>query len=411
MLRLFNTYSQQKEPFESADPAGKLARIYVCGVTPYDTSHMGHAMVGVFFDTLHRYLEYLGYEVKHIQNLTDIDDDMIKRAKRENVPFDELGRRWDKIYRDGLTAINVQPFDVYVPATTEVPKMVELVSGLVEKGFAYPAADGNVYFRAARFGQYGALSHLDEAQMLEKARTAASDSLADAPGNPAKESDMDFIIWQAAQPDEPNWESPFGPGRPGWHIECSAITLKYMGANFEIHGGGADLIFPHHSSEIAQSESFSGKHPFVKYWMHVGMVHLGGEKMSKSLGNLVLVRDALKDFSPDALRLYLLSTHYRLALHYTPAEVGQAEQQITLLKQALNEQSNPAGPAFDFAPWLAGFYTALDDDMDTPLAIQAALGLARSISQTANEQNSAQAQKVLREMLGLLGLFLAQSGN
>lgn len=407
MLRLFNTYSQQKEPFESLDPGGKLARIYTCGVTPYDTSHMGHALVAVLFDTLHRYLEYIGYEVQHVQNITDIDDDIIKRANRDGVPFDELGRRWNEIYLDSLRSLNVLPFYKYIPATTEVPEMVKIVKGLIDKGYAYPARDGNIYFRAARFEAYGALSHLSASEMLEKARTAATDSLADEPGNPAKESDLDFIVWQAARPGEPNWESPWGPGRPGWHIECSAISMKYLGAQFEIHGGGADLIFPHHSSEIAQSEGCTGQHPFVKYWMHIGMVHLGGEKMSKSLGNLVLVRDALKEFSADAIRLYLLSTHYRTPLHYEAAGVAQAEKQIALLKQALHAETDAAGETLDFAPWLAGFLTALDDDLDTPLAVESALRLARQIVEAGQSQNVAPAQKTLRDMVGLLGLFVA----
>ncbi len=410
MLRLFNTYSQQKEVFESADPGGKLARIYVCGITPYDSSHMGHAMVAVFFDTLHRYLEHLDYEVTQAQNITDIDDDIIKRARRDNVPYDELGQRWNKIYLDALAAVNVQPFDLYIPATTEVPKMVEMVVGLVEKGFAYPARDGNIYFRAASFPDYGKLSRLSPAELLEKGRAAATDSLMDTPGNPAKESDLDFIIWQTAQPGEPSWESPFGPGRPGWHIECSAITSKYLGSQFEIHGGGADLIFPHHSSEIAQSEACSGKHPFVKYWMHVGMVHLGGEKMSKSLGNLVLVRDVIKEHSPDALRLYLLSTHYRDALHYEVSGVVQAETQIALLRQALQATSDSAGSVVEFANWEDTFFTALDDDMDTPRAIHAALALAQALVVAAQDGQDIQAaQESLRDMVGLLGLFLAQT--
>jgi L-cysteine:1D-myo-inositol 2-amino-2-deoxy-alpha-D-glucopyranoside ligase len=410
MLRLFNTYSQQKEAFEPVEPGSKEARIYVCGITPYDSSHMGHAMVGVFFDTLHRYLEHLGYQVKHVQNLTDVDDDIFKRARRDKVDPQELGQRWNQIYIDSLAALNVQPHDSYVPASAEVPEMIKVVQGLVEKGFAYPASDGNVYFRAARYPEYGALAHLSQTEMLEKARAAAEDSLADQPGNPAKESDLDFIIWQQSAPDEPSWDSPFGAGRPGWHIECSAIGLKHLGDRFEIHGGGADLMFPHHSSEIAQSESFTGKHPFVKYWLHVGMVHLDGEKMSKSLGNLVLVRDALKTLSPDALRLYLLNTHYRTPLHYKAEDVSEWETRVALLKQALAVEGNAEGATLEFAPHLAGFFTALDDDMDTTLAIQAALGLAQNIVEGAQQgQNVAPAQKTLRDMLKILGLFVAEA--
>ncbi len=403
MLMLYNSLSQQKEEFKSADPAGKLARIYVCGVTPYDTSHMGHALVATVFDVLHRYLEHLGYEVQHAQNLTDIDDDIIKRAKREGVPYDELGQRWDKIYRDGLAAINCLPFDLYIPASSVVDKIKVIVAALIEQEQAYLAGDGNVYFRAASFPKYGDLAHTDTATLLEKARAAAEDSLADRPGNPAKESDLDFIIWQASQPGEPAWPSPWGEGRPGWHIECSAITLDNFGPQFEIHGGGADLLFPHHSSEIAQSESYTGKSPFVRHWMHIAMLFLGGEKMSKSLGNLVLIRDALQKHSVDALRLYLLgAAHYRTQLHYEEEAVQQAEGKAQILRDALT-WSAQAGKAHS-EQWAKRFYTALDDDFNTPLAIETILGLASAILEG---QVGSEGQQQLRYQAGLLGLPLA----
>jgi L-cysteine:1D-myo-inositol 2-amino-2-deoxy-alpha-D-glucopyranoside ligase len=403
MLKLYNTLSQQKENFKSVDPGGKLARIYVCGVTPYDTSHMGHALVATVFDVLHRYLEHSGYEVQHIQNLTDIDDDIIKRARRDGQPYDELGRRWDALYRDGLRAINCLPFDNYVPASTVIEPIVKMVGTLVEKQAAYLAADGNVYFRASSFPEYGELAHLDLAGMLEKARAGAEDSLVDFPGNPAKESDLDFIVWQAARPDEPAWASPWGQGRPGWHIECSAISTQNLGQQFEIHGGGADLIFPHHSSEIAQSETFSGKSPVVRYWMHVAMLYLGGEKMSKSLGNLILINEALKKNSADALRLYLLGQeHYRTPLHFSQEGLDRAEQQADLLRKALAAE---ALGREDSQPWVARFYAAMDDDLDTPGAIQALLELARAVRE---KQVGYQVQEQLRYMGGLLGLPLAQ---
>lgn len=401
MLKLYNTLSQEKELFKSADPGGKLARIYVCGVTPYDTSHMGHALVAVVFDVLHRYLEHSGYQVSHIQNLTDIDDDIIKRARRDNVPYDELSQRWNQIYLEGLAAINCLPFDKYVPASTVVEPIKEMVGKLVAVGAAYQASEGNVYFRAASFPEYGALAHLGMAEMLEKAKAAAVDSLADQPGNPAKESDMDFIIWQAMRPGEPFWESQWGPGRPGWHIECSAITLHEHGPQFEIHGGGADLIFPHHSSEIAQSETYTGQKPSVRYWMHVAMLYLGGEKMSKSLGNLILIKDVLKTHSADVLRLYLLgAAHYRTPLHFEVAGLDRAEQQVGLLRRAL--EANPTSDA-DAGQWKEHFYAALDDDLDTPRAIESLLGLSNAILEG---QAGRQAQTDLRYMAGLLGLPL-----
>lgn len=402
MFKLYNTLSQSKEEFRSFDPGGKLARIYVCGVTPYDTSHMGHALVATVFDVLHRYLEHLGYEVLHLQNLTDIDDDIIKRARRDNVPYDELGRRWDNIYRDGLAAINCLPFDKYVPASTVIPQIIELVGKLLAAGRAYPASDGNIYFRAASFPGYGKLAHLDEAKLLEKARAAAKDSLADAPGNPAKESDLDFIIWQKSQSGEPSWETDWGAGRPGWHIECSAISTTHLGDQFEVHGGGSDLIFPHHSSEIAQSESVSGKSPLVRHWMHVAMLYLDGEKMSKSLGNMILIKEALETHSADALRLYLLGAeHYRTPLHFERAGLDRAEQQADLLRRALAATS--AGST-DAHAWASRFYTALDDDLDTPLAIESLLALANAILEG---QVDTQGQAKLGYLAGMLGLPLA----
>ncbi len=402
MLKLYNTLSQQKEVFQSADPGGKLARIYVCGVTPYDTSHMGHALVAVVFDVLHRYLEHSGYEVLHLQNLTDIDDDIFKRARRDNVPYDELAQRWDKIYRDGLAAINCLPFDKYVPASTIVEPIIEIVGKLLAVNAAYKAGDGNVYFRAASFPEYGTLSHLSAAELLEKSRAAAADSLADEPGNPAKESDMDFIIWQAARADEPSWETSWGAGRPGWHIECSAISTSYLGSQFEVHGGGADLIFPHHSSEIAQGETANGVSPLVRYWMHVAMLFLGGEKMSKSLGNLILINQVLKTHSADALRLYLLgAVHYRTPLHFDTAGLDRAEQQAAVLGRALQSPASGPGQADS---WVGRFYAAMDDDLDTPRAIASLLELADAILEG---QIGPEGQTQLRYMSGLLGLPLA----
>ncbi len=403
MLKLYNSLSQQKEEFKSADPGGKLARIYVCGVTPYDTSHMGHALVATVFDVLHRYLEHSGYQVQHVQNLTDIDDDIIKRARRDNVPYDELSQRWNQIYLDGLAAINCLPFDRYVPASSVIEPIKETVGKLVEMGAAYQASDGNVYFRAASFPTYGALAHLGTAELLEKARAAAEDSLVDRPGNPAKESDLDFIVWQATQPGEPAWESEWGAGRPGWHIECSTISLTELGPQFEIHGSGADLIFPHHSSEIAQSETVSGKSPFVRYWLHVAMLYLGGEKMSKSLGNLILIHDVLKTHSADALRLYLLgAAHYRTPLHFDVAALDQAEQQAALLRQALEANVSDSGQA---EQWSSRFYAAMDDDLDTPKATESLVGLAKAILEG---QSGSEGQSQLRYMTGLLGLPLAE---
>jgi L-cysteine:1D-myo-inositol 2-amino-2-deoxy-alpha-D-glucopyranoside ligase len=409
-LKLYSTHSQQKEAFKSFDPSGKLARIYVCGVTPYDTSHMGHAMTALTFDVLHRYLEHLSFTVKHVQNITDIDDDILKRAKRDGADWQELGQKWNQIYLDSLATLNCLPFDAYIPATAKIPEIITLVGQLLEKGYAYHAKDGNIYFEAAKFPAYGKMSHLSEQEMLEKAHAAAADSFVDDPANAAKKDVRDFIVWQAHTPGEPKWSAPWGEGRPGWHIECSAISLSEFGTQFEVHGGGADLIFPHHSSEIAQSEAVTHVHPFVGYWMHVGMVYLGAKKMSKSLGNLVLVRDAVKTNSPDAIRLYLLKCHYRTPLHYEDSGVKAAELDVKQLKKALaNEEVIKFGTTLEPTPWEDRFYAALDDDLDTPEAVAVALELANLILNNSDDEDMSAARASLKGMLSILGMPFVDS--
>jgi L-cysteine:1D-myo-inositol 2-amino-2-deoxy-alpha-D-glucopyranoside ligase len=408
-FKLYNSYSQQKETFSPVEPGSKLVRIYVCGVTPYDTSHIGHALTALTFDTLHRYLEALGYTVKHVQNVTDVDDDIFKRANRDGVDYRELAQQWDEIYRNSLVSLNCMPFDNYVAASSKIGEIIEMVKGLVERGAAYATADGSVFFRASSFEEYGNLSHFSREELLEKARAAAEESLVDSPDNPTKESIMDFVLWQKSLPGEPKWDSPWGAGRPGWHIECSAIGLDQFGPQFEVHGGGADLLFPHHSSEIAQSETLTGKSPLVKYWMHVGMVHLGGEKMSKSLGNLLLVRDVLKKHRADALRLYLLDIHYREPLHYEDDGVAGHEKTVDLFEAALKVPGNNTGPSLEFSSYVDEFYRNMNDDLNTPGGIAVAAGLAEQILELAVNENIEQAQQELRQMLHILGLFLAEN--
>ena len=398
MLKLFNSYSQEKELFEFVDPTSKTVRMYVCGVTPYDTSHLGHALVAVTFDVLRRYFLHLGYEVRHVQNMTDVDDSIIGRAETLQVDYHELGQQWDKVYLDSLASINILPFTQYIAASSRIEDILVVVKGLVEQGFAYQATDGNVYFRTSRVAEYGKLSHLSHAQMLEKAREAAKDSLADEPGNPAKDSDLDFIVWQRSRPGEPSWDSQWGKGRPGWHIECSTISMNELGERFEIHGGGADLLFPHHSSEIAQSESYTHQLPFVKYWMHVGMVHIGGKKMSKSLKNLVLVRDVLKEYSADALRLYLLNTHYRTPLHYDANDLKTAQALAQLLHETVMGEAALTSQVSLVETYKNRFYAALDDDLNTPHALAVLHEMAKQIG------HSVSAKAAIREMCNILGL-------
>ena len=265
--------------------------MYVCGVTPYDTTHLGHALTYATFDVINRYFRYRGFDVQYIQNVTDIDDDILRKAKEVGEPWDELGARWAKVHQDSLAALNVLPPVEYTCATDHIDKMVEIIESLISSDHAY-ASGRNVYFRVRSVPHYGELSGFSQDVMKEKLNETG-----DSTEDPNKEWPLDFVLWLGQKPGEPAWQSPWGPGRPGWHIECSAMAIDHLGPTLDIHGGGADLMYPHHENEIAQSESFTGKRPFSHSWVHNGMLRLGAEKMSKSLGNLVLAQDLLKRFS------------------------------------------------------------------------------------------------------------------
>ena len=302
-LRLFDTRRGEKVPFAPIGdgPVG----LYVCGVTPYDTGHLGHAFTYLSFDVLHRYLEYLGHRVVYVQNLTDVDDDMLRVPASSGVDYLELGNRHVTTFLTEMAALNWLPPDHYPRATQHIDQMQELITRLLDRGHAYQA-EGHVYFAVDSWPDYGALSALPREAMLPIANERGN-----VPDLPGKRNPLDFVLWQPSAPDEPSWPSPWGAGRPGWHIECSAMSMHYLGSRFEIHGGGGDLVFPHHESEIAQSEGATGEQPFVAWWMHAGMLRFADEKMSKSLGNLVLVRDLLASYPGDAIRHYLVSHHYR----------------------------------------------------------------------------------------------------
>ena len=390
-MRLYDTLRQRVEPFTPSDGRVKL---YVCGVTPYDTTHMGHAFTYVCFDVLARYLEFCGYPVRYVQNVTDIDDDILRRANELGVAWDDLARQETARYLQDMRDLNVRPVDVMPRATEEVPKILEIDEALLKNGWAYENA-GNVYFRVRQDPEYGKLSKLRLDEMLPVANERGNN-----PNDPYKEDPLDFVLWQAAQPGEPTWNSPWGPGRPGWHIECSAMSIKYLGDQLDIHGGGADLVFPHHESEIAQSEHYTGKTPFVRFWVHTAMVYCGGEKMSKSLGNLVMVRDELRRYSADTVRLYLLSHHYRRPWQYAmdgPATTAKLAQRLSVAA------NSTGGAALDLTPFQAEFVAAMDDDLDTPRAIAALDALARAI---LAEGAGGAARQALRRYGGVLGLQL-----
>ncbi|MBM3137331.1 MAG: cysteine--tRNA ligase, partial [Chloroflexi bacterium] len=317
-LKVYNTLTRKKEEFKTIEENN--VRMYVCGPTVYDKAHVGHAMSALVFDIIRRYLEYNGYEVRHVMNYTDVDDKIINRANQLGLdPFD-LARGYIKQYADHLLALNVLPASYNPRATDEIEHIIELIQGLIEKGFAYEA-DGDVYFRVRKLEDYGKLSHRKLDDMRAGARIEVDER---------KEDPMDFAMWKAAKEGEPAWDSPWGKGRPGWHIECSAMSVQHLGEQIDIHGGGNDLIFPHHENEIAQSEAYTGKQ-FARYWIHNGMLQLSGEKMSKSLGNLITIEDFLAEHSADTLRMMVLNSGYRGPLTFNDEVIQQAETALDRL--------------------------------------------------------------------------------
>src|SRR3954469_4861745 len=322
-MQLYNTLSRRLEPFA---PAGGTMTLYVCGVTPYDTTHLGHARCYVVYDLLQRYVRYGGDDVRYVQNVTDVDDDLIRKARELGQPPDEVARVNLEILRRDMEALNVLPPAVWPRATQEVPGMLEIVQALVARDQAY-ACEGNVYFRAAAAGDFGALSRRTPDEMIARLREERFD-----PDDPRKQHPLDILMWQAAAPGEPTWESPWGPGRPGWHIECTAMALRHLGTTIDVHGGGEDLIFSHHESGRAQAETYTGVQPFVRFWVYAGTVYAGSEKMSKSLRNLVLVRDLLPRYPGDAIRLYLAREHYRAHLTYDEAGLAEAADLVERLR-------------------------------------------------------------------------------
>ena len=410
-LRLYDARRGGLEPFA---PIGdrRTVGLYVCGVTPYDTGHLGHAFTYVSFDVVHRYLEYLGHDVVYVQNLTDVDDDMLRKARETGEDYLDLGNRHVTTFLTEMAALNWLPPDHYPRATEHIPQMLAMIGRLVDNGLAYPA-EGNVYFSVDAWPRYGELSQLDRAQMLPIANERGN-----LPDMPGKRDPLDPVLWQRSLPDEPAWASPWGPGRPGWHIECSAMATEYLGERFEVHGGGGDLLFPHHESELAQTEGASGISPWVAHWTHAGMLRHEGEKMSKSLGNLVLVRDLLRTYPGDAIRHYLVSHHYRSEVDYTPAGLVRSAEAAALLRRASLRAyaHSPAEPAMadagellpEIAELRSRFLAAMDDDLDTPRAMPALDALAELALVAGDDHLAAQAGWMVRELgARILGLRLA----
>ena len=393
-MRIYDTLSGQLHDFDS--PNGQV-RMYVCGITPYSSSHIGHAMSAVSFDVVRRYLEFRGFNVKHVQNFTDIDDKMIAAANERGIEVSDLAYANIQEYIDAMGVLNVAPAHEYPRATQEIDKIVEIVQALIDKGYAYDV-EGDVYFRVRRDDDYGKLSHRSVDDLLSGARVEVDER---------KEDVLDFALWKSQKPGEPAWESPWGPGRPGWHIECTAMSIKYLGESIDIHGGGEDLVFPHHENEIAQSESFTDVEPFARFWLHNGMLRLGVEKMSKSLGNIISLPEALDRFDPQALRLFFLSSHYRSPLFYSEEVVHSQERAIRRLRQALRVESG-SGPAVDAEEFRSRFLQAMDDDLNTPRALATMFDLAREINRGHDTGAGVEvAQQALTELAGVLGLDLS----
>ena len=395
-MRLYDTLTGAVRDFDA--PNGQV-RMYVCGITPYSSSHIGHAMSAVTFDVVRRYLEFRGYDVRHVQNFTDIDDKMIAAANEQNVKVTDLASANIQEYIDAMAVLNVLSAHEYPRATQEIDKIVEIIQSLIDTGYAYDV-DGDVYFRVRRNEDYGKLSHRSIDDLHAGARVEIDER---------KEDVLDFALWKSRKPGEPAWASPWGEGRPGWHIECSAMSIKYLGDTIDIHGGGEDLVFPHHENEIAQSESFTDQTPFSRFWLHNGMLRLGAEKMSKSLGNIISLPDALDRYDSQALRLFFLSSHYRSPLFYSEESVGSQERAIRRLRQAASAESSD-GPVLDPDRFEQRFVEAMDDDLNTPRALAALFDLAREINR-AREQGSdtAGAQAALTELAGVLGLDLVSA--
>ena len=398
-MRLFNTLTGKEEEFA---PAGDKVKMYVCGITPYAPCHMGHAMSYVIFDVLRRYLEFLGYEVDHVQNFTDVDDKIIQRAHQEGVYPEELVERHIDEFTTSMDLLQVKRARVYPRATQEIPHIIEVIRSLIDKGYAYDSA-GDVYFRVTHTSDYGKLSHRTLDGMIAGARVEVDAS---------KEHPMDFALWKSAKPGEPFWESPWGPGRPGWHIECTAMSLVYLGEVLDIHGGGQDLIFPHHENETAQSEAYTGKRPFARYWVHNGLLHTGEDKMSKSLDNLVSLEEALRQYSPDALRIFFLGSHYRSPLTYSDEGPSATEKAAERLRNALRDGPEDGREVLDSEPYRDRFLQAMNSDLNTPQALAALFDLAREINRASDSGiGVSQAQSTLRDLGGILGLSFRQPSD
>ena len=419
MLRVYNTLTKQKEEFKPLEP-GKVS-MYVCGVTPYNHPHIGNARPFVTWDVIKRFLRKSGYAVKHIQNFTDVDDKIIRTANTEGVQWNDIAERYIKAYFSVMDKLHVDRADVYPKVSTHIADIIAMITTLVEKGYAYPV-EGDVYFSVEKFDGYGKLSGRKLEDMQAGARIEV---------DVRKHHPMDFALWKAAKPGEPYWESPWGNGRPGWHIECSTMSLKYLGTTFDFHGGGSDLIFPHHENEIAQSQACCSDHDsFARYWLHNGFITINQEKMSKSLNNFFTVQDILQQYPADVLRFFIVATHYRSPLDFSDERLKEAQTSLGRLQNSLDNakqlQAMPATVDSTTAAALlqkaqtekTGFYEAMEDDFNTALALSHMFALSKEINvyyhavTTGNVVydgvNFAGVVAVYQEMADILGILVPE---
>ena len=385
-MRLYDTSRSAVVPFEPGDTVS----IYVCGVTPYDATHLGHAFTYLCFDVLIRRLEDLGHEVKMVRNITDVDDSILAKAKEIDVDYMELGLSETAQFRDDIKALDLRPAVAEPTVTGSINEIVSLISQLAEKGHTY-TVDGTTFFDVTTFSDFGQISGYDEPTMISFANERGANTEDERLRNP-----LDFILWQKSEEDEPSWDSPFGPGRPGWHIECSAMAMSELGPTIDLHGGGDDLIFPHHECETAQSVTANNS-PFARHWMHIGMVAYEGEKMSKSLGNLVFVRDLRTGHDPRAIRLALLSNHYRAGFEWFDSDIDKGE---AMLERMIEAASCPSGP--DSETLLSQVREAIDDDLNLPKACEIIDDFAvKMIEGSGNDSDAKTALTKAAELLGV----------
>lgn len=413
MLKVYNTLTKQKEEFKPLVP-GKVS-MYVCGVTPYNHPHIGNARPFITWDVIKRYFKYMGYDVMHVQNFTDVDDKIIRTANDEGVQWSDISQRYIKAYFEVMDKLHVQRADVYPKVSDNIPEIIEMIQGIIKNGYAYEL-NGDVYFSVEKFAGYGKLSGRKLEDMQAGARVEV---------NEEKQNPMDFALWKAAKPGEPYWESPWGNGRPGWHIECSTMSLKYLGEKFDFHGGGSDLIFPHHENEIAQSQAYTcDDHSFAQYWLHNGFITIDQEKMSKSLGNFFTVEEILAKYPAEVLRFFIVSTHYRSPLDFSDARLNEATSGLNRLTNALDnlkelEKMEGAGVDLKLLETAEAaklnFIDAMEDDFNTSLAIANMFDLAKEINiyynkvvnneTEVNPEMAAKVHKIYKTMASIIGIF------